>query len=70
MLQNSYIHWDIFLYLFLELFVQNFGSGQHNYLCKVLIIYRIMGKAGYKHVISEMQGDGMITYIQHSKMCV
>ena len=29
-----------------------------------------MGEAGGKHVISAMQGDSMITYIQHSKMCV
>ena len=29
-----------------------------------------MGEAGGKHVISIMQGDSMITYIQHSKMCV
>ena len=29
-----------------------------------------MGEAGGKHVISAMQGDSMITYIQHSKMCI
>ena len=33
-------------------------------------MYRIMGKAGCKHVISVMQGDGMTTYIQHSKIYV
>ena len=27
-------------------------------------MYRIMGEAGGKHVISAMQGDSMITYIQ------
>ena len=29
-----------------------------------------MGGAGGKRVISTMQGDSMITYIHHSKMCV
>ena len=29
-----------------------------------------MGEAGSKHVISAMQGDGTITYMQHSKMCI
>ena len=33
-------------------------------------MYRIMSEAGGKHVISAMQGDSTITYIQHSKMCV
>ena len=33
-------------------------------------MYRITGEADGKHVISAMQGDGTITYIQHSKMCV
>ena len=28
-----------------------------------------MGQAGSKHVISAMQGDSMITYVQCSKMC-
>ena len=30
----------------------------------------MMGKAGGNHVISAMQGDSTIAYIQHSKMCV
>ena len=30
----------------------------------------IMGEAGGKHVISAMQVDSMITYIQHSKLCI
>ena len=33
-------------------------------------MYRIMGEAGGKCVISTMQGNSMITYIQHSKVCV
>ena len=33
-------------------------------------MYRIIGKAGSKQVISIMQGDIMITYIQHSQMYI
>ena len=33
-------------------------------------MYRIMGEAVSKCVISIMQGDGTITYIQHSKIYV
>ena len=33
-------------------------------------MYRIMGEAGNKWVISAMQGDGMIIYVQHSKMYI
>ena len=33
-------------------------------------MYRIMGEAGGKHVISAMQGDSTVAYVQHSKMCV
>ena len=29
-----------------------------------------MGEAGSKHVISTTQGDGTITYIGHSKICI
>ena len=29
-----------------------------------------MGETGGKHVISAMQGDSMITYIQYSKICL
>ena len=29
-----------------------------------------MGEAGSKHVISTTQGDGMVNYIQHSKIYV
>ena len=29
-----------------------------------------MSEAGSKPVISIMQGDSMITYIQHGKMCL
>ena len=29
-----------------------------------------MGEASGKHVISAMQGDSMITYVQQSKLCV
>ena len=29
-----------------------------------------MGEAGSKCIISAIQGDGMITYVQHSKMCI
>ena len=47
-----------------------FQYGQSNYFCKVLIIYRIMGETGSKHVISAMQADGMSIYVQHSKMYI
>ena len=33
-------------------------------------MYMITGEAGGKHVISTMQGDSTIIYIQHSKMYV
>ena len=33
-------------------------------------MYKIKGKADSKHVTSAMQVDGLITYIQHSKICV
>ena len=33
-------------------------------------MYGIMGEACSKCVFSALQGDSMITYIQHSKMCV
>ena len=33
-------------------------------------MYKITGEAGSKCVISTMQGDSMLTYIQHRKMCV
>ena len=33
-------------------------------------MYKIIGEAGSKHVISIEQGDGTITYILYSKMCV
>ena len=33
-------------------------------------MYKIMGEAGGKRVIRAMQGDSMINYIQHSKMCI
>ena len=33
-------------------------------------MYRIMGEAGGKYVISTMQGDSTITYIQHGKMYI
>ena len=36
----------------------------------MLFTYRIIGEAGGKHVISKMQGDSVVTYVQHSKMCV
>ena len=29
-----------------------------------------MSEAGSKHVISAMQGDSTINYIQYSKMCI
>ena len=29
-----------------------------------------MGEAGSKHVLSAMQGDGTITYVRQSKICV
>ena len=54
----------------ISLFVQYFASGQYNYFCKVPIMYRIMGEAGDKCVISTMQGDSTITDIQHTKICV
>ena len=62
-----YIGVSFSIYFFL---VQYFNSSQHIYLHKALIMYKIMGDAGSKHVISAIQGDDMITYIQHSKMCV
>ena len=70
MLHYINVHWGIFLYLFPKLFVQYFSSGWRNYLCKALIMHRVKGEASNKHAISVMQGDGMITYVQHSKMCV
>ena len=33
-------------------------------------MYNIMGEAGGKYIISAMQGDITITYIQHSIMCI
>ena len=36
----------------------------------MLIIYRFMGEAGSEHVASTMQGDSMISYIQHNKMYI
>ena len=33
-------------------------------------MYRIMVKAGGKHIISTTQGDSRITYVQYSKMCI
>ena len=60
----------IFLYFLTALFIQYFGSSWRNDFHEVLIINRIIGKAGGKHIISTMQGNSTITYIQHSKMCV
>ena len=60
----------IFLYFLTELFIQDFANGRHNNFHNTLIINRIMGEAGGKHVLSTMQDDSMITYIQQSKMCV
>ena len=37
-----------------ELLVQYFHYGWRNYFCKVLIMYKITGEAGGKHVISTM----------------
>ena len=70
MLHYSNIGWCVFLYLLPKMFVLYFNSSWCKYLCEALIIYRITGEIGSKHVISAMQGDGMMTYIQHSKMCV
>ena len=36
----------------------------------MLVMYRIIGEADSKYVISAMQGDSMITYVQHSKICI
>ena len=33
-------------------------------------MYRIMGEAGSKCIISAMQANGMITYVQHSNIFV
>ena len=33
-------------------------------------MYRIMGGAGSKCVVSAMQGDGTVTYVQHINMCI
>ena len=33
----------------------------------MLILSRILGEAGCKHVIDITQGDDMITYVQHCK---
>ena len=41
-----------------------------NYPYKALSMYRIMGEAGIKHIISAMQGYGIITYIQYNRICV
>ena len=70
MLHYSNVYQCVFPYFLMELFVQNFGSGWHNNFHEALIINRIMGEAGSKHVISATQGDGTITYIHYSKMCV
>ena len=55
---------------FLNCFVQYLSGGQNNYLCKALVMYRIMGDAGSKHVVSATQGNGMIIYIEYSKMYI
>ena len=33
-------------------------------------MYRIINEADPRHIISTMQNDSTITYIQHSKICV
>ena len=33
-------------------------------------MYKNISEVGGKHVISAMQGDSIITYIQDSKMCI
>ena len=60
----------ILLYLFPELLVQYFSSSCCNYLCKALVMYRIIDKAGSEHIVSTMQGNSVITYVLHSKMCI
>ena len=70
MLHYGNMCWGIFSYLFSKLFIQYFSSSWCNYLCKALIMNRSMVEAGSKHVISAMQGNGIITYIQHRKIYV
>ena len=70
MLHYGNVRHCTFSHLLLELLVQYLNGGQHNYFRKPLIVYRIMGGAGSKCVISTTQGDSMINYVQHSKMCV
>ena len=53
-----------------ELLIPYFSNSWYNYVHWALIIYRIIAEASSKHVISAIQGDTMITYIQLSKMCV
>ena len=65
--QCTLVYFSLF---FLELFIQNFSSSQHNYFCKVSIMYRIIVKVGGKHIISAMQDGCTITYIQHRKIYV
>ena len=68
MLHYGNIHWCIVLHI-PKLFPQYFSGGWHNYFCYMLIMHKITGEAGSKHVISTMQGDGVIIYVQHRKMC-
>ena len=70
MLHYGNVCWYTFLYIFVEVFIWYFSNSWHNYFHKVLIMYRVMGEAGGKHVISAMQGNGAITNIQQSKMYV
>ena len=70
MLQYGNVYQCIFHYFLMELFIRDFSSGWHNSFHEALIIDRITGKAGGKHIIGATQGDSMITYILHSTMCI
>ena len=52
MLHYGNVRQCILLHLLSELLVRYFYYGRHNYIRKALIMYRIMGEAGGKHVIS------------------
>ena len=70
MLHYSNIYWGVFSYLLSKLFIQYFSSGQHYYICKALVICKIMGKDGSEHAISTMQGDCIITYVQNNRIYI
>ena len=70
MLHYSNIRQCTLLHFLSELLVQYFHYGQCNYICKVLIMYRIMGEAGGKHVISAMHKVIVLSPMSNTAKCV